>query len=269
MQLTIVLGASSEASFDIELYSTPFVEKWISELKWCVENCGIDQTETFSNFEDPTYLQDKIGKSVEIINSYLKGFIDVSSEYSREYLNYLHTRFEKISGGFGEPTRLFLLAPPKLKDAIHNLNASIHKLEQKYDGVDLWNISFNKNLYRRHKLEDSDYNNFVFDAPPGTFFLHYAELGKDYKDLYKDNLPINYQGLKNLHYYGGETALAFSSYNLFNDDKFIKWLESNNIDPYNKRLGHGKIPLGKIKNCEEVRNKLSQYRHIKDITLKD
>ena len=47
MKLTVVLGASSEASFDILLNDNSFVRKWAKELEWCLQHCDINQHEAF------------------------------------------------------------------------------------------------------------------------------------------------------------------------------------------------------------------------------
>ena len=50
MKLTVVLGASSEASFDILLNDNDFVRKWTKELQWCLDNCAINHFEAFASF---------------------------------------------------------------------------------------------------------------------------------------------------------------------------------------------------------------------------
>ena len=48
MKLVVTLGASSEASFDIHLYDTKFVSKYVNELLWCLQNCEFNQHEVFA-----------------------------------------------------------------------------------------------------------------------------------------------------------------------------------------------------------------------------
>ena len=59
MKLTVVLGASSEASFDILLNDNSFVRKWVKELEWCLQHCDINQHEAFFSLLP-------LGKVVEI-----------------------------------------------------------------------------------------------------------------------------------------------------------------------------------------------------------
>jgi hypothetical protein len=101
-----------------------------------------------------------------------------------------------------------------------------------------------------------DYQYFKLQADPGELTIHYIEIGKDFQDLYEDDLELDYAGFKNLHYYSGETTLWLKSWNYFEDPGFLKWFEKNNIDPYDKTLGHGQIPLGIVDDVEGVKNKL-------------
>lgn len=271
MQLTVVLGTSVEVSLDIILNDTPFVKKWVNELTWCLDNCDFNQQEIFYNFLSNQEIERNLLNSCVIINKYIKNFIDIKTpfiEQAQDYFNYLHLKFERLTGEFDKPTRLFAIANQELKSAIRNLNFFVHALESQ-----LWQnyfyISFNKDQYRRHKLAETDYNEFVFDIKPGTLYLHYAELGKTFFDLYKDNLPIDYSGLKNLHYYSGEASLSFSKFSFLSDAKYTNWLKTHNIDPYDKQLGHGLICLGHLKDINDAYQKIKTNRHLKKIEIKE
>lgn len=272
MKLEVVLGASQEASFSITLNDNSFVRKWAEELRWCMANCEINQTEAFATMMSLNDAEKMLIESCEIINHYLKGYIDIRSnlvQQDQEYFNYLHSIFEKISGTYENPTRLLTVAPKELKDSIRNLNFFVHRMESKsapYAGL---YISFNKDQYRRYPLADSDYEFFEFKFPAGTLFLHYAELGKEFVDLYEDHLPIGYEGFKNLHYYSGEASLTFFDYDAFGDQQYVNWLKNNGIDPYDKRLGHGKIPLGEVDHINQARKLLEQYKHIYTVKIKE
>jgi len=82
-------------------------------------------------------------------------------------------------------------------------------------------------------------------------------------------LDITYPGLKNLHYYSGESMLLFRPISPFLYPGYLDWLTNQGIDPYNKRLGHGKIPLGKLANIEDAKCKLQLYPHINKILIKE
>jgi len=272
MQLTVVLGTHSEASFTISLNNNTFVHKWVKELRWCLTNCDFDQQEAFSGLMTLEESAKILIESCVVINQYLKNFIDIREnllEQDQEYFNYLHLKFEQLSGGFGKPTRLFTVAKQKLKTAIRNLNFFVHRIEKKKTRVPTLYASFNKDQYRRQSLVDEDYENFEFTMPAGTLVVHYVELGKEFVDLYEDNLPLEYQNLHNLHYYSGEANIYFKEYDCFRDPGYVDWLKEHNIDPLNKKLGHGKLVLGKVDNPTDAYAKIQQYRHIKNIIIEE
>ena len=272
MKLTVVLGASSEASFDVHLNDNPFVRKWTEELQWCLNNCDFNQQEAFWSLIPPEESANILINACITINRYLKNFIEIRDDLynqPQDYFNYLHSKFEQLSGSFNKPTRVFTLANQELKDAIRNLNLFVHRVETKLPVTPSLYISFNKNQYRRKELEESDYDNFEFTASPGTLFVHYVELGKEFLDLYEDGLDLDYAGFKNLHYYSGESWLMLDEYHPLSNQGYFKWLVNRGIDPYNKRLGHGKIPLGTVRDVNDVKNKLTKYQHIKSITINE
>jgi hypothetical protein len=272
MKLTVVLGASQEASFDITLNDNNFTRKWVDELRWCVSHCEFNQLEAFASLIPLIDSATILKESCVTINQYLKNFIEIKDELldqPQEYFNYLHSIFEKLSGEYTNPTRLFSIAPSELKEAIRRLNFFVHRVETKENSTPQLYISFNKQQYRRMPLGQEDYEYFQFNFPKGTLYLHYVELGKEFIDLYEDNLSINYAGFKNLHYYSGEASLTFVDYNAFTNKGYLEWLQSNGIDPYNKLLGHGKIPLGTVDNLTDAENKIMKHKHIHSILIKE
>lgn len=272
MKLTVILGADQEASFDISLYDNSFTRKWVNELSWCLDNCDFNQLEAFASNISLIDAGQILTQSCITINKYLKNFIEVRNNIvnqPQDYFNYLHSKFELLSGNFGKPTRLFTVANQELKDAIRNLNFFVHRVETKKQPVPRLYVSFNKDQYRRQALEQDDYDFFEFEFLAGTLFLHYVELGKEFIDLYEDNLALDYSGFKNLHYYSGEASIMTSDYNAFKDEKFKKWLVDQGVDPYNKKLGHGKIPLGKVDNLAVAVDSIAKFKYINKILIKE
>jgi hypothetical protein len=272
MNLTVVLGTHETECFDITLYDNAFVNKWVDELKWSLEHCDFNHQEAFAGLQTLADAEQVLNDACVIINKYLKNFIEIRSDIvnqPQEYFNYLHSKFEKLSGEFGNPTRLFSLANSELKTAIRNLNFYVHRLETKLEVGRSFYISFNKDQYRRKPLAKEDYENFEFNFPAGTLYVHYVELGKDLIDLFEDNLPLNYAGAKNLHFYSGEASFMFSDYDPFSIDGYKQWLIDSGVDPLDKSLGHGRIPLGTVNNLEDAKAIISRHKHIKQILIKD
>lgn len=272
MRLTVVLGANGEASFTVSLNNNQFVEKWVKEIRWCLDNCDFEQQEAFVGLMTLEESSKMLAESCATINRYLKNFIDIRQDLlsqDQQYFNYLHSKFEQLSGEFGKPTRLFSVANKELKTAIRNLNFFVHRIEKKKAVIPYLYVSFDKNHYRRWPLDDQDYEHFEFKIPAGTLVVHYVELGKEFVDLYEDNLTLDYQNFKNLHYYSGEASLYLEDFDCFADPGYKIWLQKHNIDPYNKKLGHGKLVLGQVDNLPDAYAKINQYKFIKDIIIEE
>lgn len=271
MKLSVYLGTSGDC-FSIDLYNNPFVHKWVKELRWCLDNCEFNQQEAFASLLSLQESGAVLEQSIETINKYLKNVVEIKFpvlDQSQEYFNYLHGVFERLTGGFDAATRLWMVAPPALKQAIRNLNFFVHRVESKKTQLDELYISFNKDQYRRFALDADDYKNFTFTLAPGTLWLHYAELGKEFLDLYEDNLPIDYANLKNLHYYSGEASITLDGYDMTANVGFFDWIKSHGYDPLDKTLGHGRIPLGTVTDIEVSRTLLHKHRHLDKILIEE
>jgi hypothetical protein len=55
----------------------------------------------------------------------------------------------------------------------------------------------------------------------------------------------------------------------FEDTKFKQWIIDRNIDPYNKHLAHGKIPLGFVENIDQITAMLKQHQHIIGVEIRE
>jgi hypothetical protein len=271
MQLSVVLGSSAPGeSFSIALRDNLFVNKWINELRWSIDNCTINQQDAFSTLMSVEEASAVLVDSCATINRYLKDFVEIRTDIAnqpQEYYNYLHGVFERLTGTFDQPTKLFTIANLELKTAIRNLNFYVHRVEQQTTPLVNMYLNFDKDQYRRIPFAPEDYNFFEFAFPAGTLFLHYAELGKEYYDLYEDGLELDYTASANSHYYSGEASLAARDFDAFEDAEFKEWLVDRNIDPYNKHLAHGKIPLGFVDNIDQVTDMLRKHRHINRIEI--
>ena len=273
MQLSVVLDPSNpEGSFTISLYHNTFVHKWLAELRWCLEHCTINQQDAFADLMSIEQASAVLLDSCIVINRYIKDFVKIEPDLAnqtQDYYNYLHRVFERLTGTFDQPTRLFTIANQELRTAIRNLNFYVHRVEQKTQPLSNMYINFDKDQYRRVPFAPEDYEFFEFAFPQGTLFLHYAELGKEYFDLYQDGLELDYTASANSHYYSGEASVAARDFDAFEDPQFRQWLIDRNIDPYNKRLAHGKIPLGRIDNFDHAVNLMQQHQHIHEITINE
>lgn len=244
----------------VNLNNNSFVHKWAQLFEETLSTCDIEQNNSFSCVLSETQSQQRLLSAIQIVNKFLKKqFIEVPDTIdwdNQDWYNYLHSKFEKLSGPFGEPTKLFMLAPGEVKTAIRDINTYVHRLETRpYKPVKAWYISFDKNRYRRIPLQPDDYNLFQYHLCSGEAFIQYAELGKTYLDIFNDNLPLDYQGVKNLHYYSAEFSIWLSDQDkIIYEDDFYQWANNNGIDTSNKQLGLGFIPIGKVTDVSHARN---------------
>lgn len=243
----------------VDLYHNDFVSRWKKLFEQTVASCAINQLESFSCSLLEPQSQERLIVAITTINRFLKRkFIDLPSQIDwddQHWYNYLHSKFEQLNGTFDRPTKLLMLAPTEVKDAIRALNFYVHRLERRpYAEYNTWYISFDKSSYTRLPLEHSDYDLFCFQVQPGQAYIHYAELGKTMIDLYHDGLPVDYSGLKNLHYYSAEISVhvGTDTISLF-DDGFRQWANDNLIDINDRKLGLGAIPIGDVRNVDTAR----------------
>lgn len=278
MKLTVFLGLHGSESFDINLLDNQFVNKWIDELYWCLENCEFDHNENFVNFLSIEERKKVLLESIKEINNYLKNIVKkdfielplIIDWNNQDFYNYLHLQFEKLTNSFDSPTKLFQISPKNIKQSIRNLNFYIHNLEdnivEKNTIGKIFKISFDKQQYRRKSLDIKDYENFTHVCEKNGLYLSYVELGKDLYEIWKENLPIDYEKLKNLHHYSGECYLFFGN-TLTYEVEFYDFCKKNNIDYNDKTLGIGFIKLGTIENQDHIKNKLQNNKFLHSIKI--
>ena len=243
----------------VDLYPNNFVDRWKQLFVETANSCQVNQLESFVFNLPEDVARQRLLTAIDTINQFLKTeLIVVPLEINwddQTWYNQLHKIFEDLSGPWGKPTRLFSIAPDKVKSAVRDLNFYVHRLEVRpYKNSSSFYISFDKNCYKRYQLEHTDYEYFQHYAEPGEAFIHYAELGKTHYDLYKDGLPTDYSGLKNLHYYSAEISIWLGKQpRRFFEDSFYEWADQNNIDVSSKIIGLGIIPIGCIKDVDSAR----------------
>ena len=199
-------------------------------------------------------VRDLLVESIKNINRFLKRqFINVPTEDTwndQNFYNEVHIAFEKLTGEFDTPTRLFKIAPAHIKESIRDLNFCVHRLEHNKDKglsehLDLqWTKT--RDTTPRVKLKKNDYDLVQFTRKKNEVYLDYNELGKNFIDLWDDNLPINYSMAKNSHYVGADIKVNFIDKEEIFEKKFLDWCKTNHIDPFDNTQGLGLIAIGKI-----------------------
>ena len=243
-------------AFRIDLYDNPVSVKWkkLIESIFIGDGEDIDHIRTFFPFRNTADKRKILLDAIKSINSFLKkDFIVLPDDIDwndQKIFNTLHIAFEKLSGAFDNPTKLMKVAPMHIKEKIRDLNFCVHHLEhdERQQGITTLNIQWTKKreTSERVKLEDREYEHIQFKQNKNEAYLAYNELGKNYIDLWKDDLPITYEASKNNHYVGPDIIISLENKQNIFDDGFIDWCKNNNVDPYDKTLGIGLMPIGKV-----------------------
>jgi len=244
-------------AFRIDLYDHTVAKKWKDLIISIYKGDGedIDHTRTFFHLQTNNEIKEILIQSIKNINLFLKNeFIKLPKDIdwdSQNFYKSLHESFEKLSGDYDNPTKLIKIAPMAIKESVRNLNYCVHALEHKAYNKKIESLPLQWTKKRiktpRIKLEKNEYELIQFKQIKNEVYLAYNELGKSYIDLWKDNLPIEYNATKNNHYIGPDIELVFSNNNDIFEKKFLTWCEKNNVNPFKKSNGIGKLPIGKIK----------------------
>jgi hypothetical protein len=252
-----------QPAFRIALYDHPVAKKWRKLIQSIYVGDGndIDHYRTFFSLRGRKDLHQILVDAVENINNFMKcEYIKIPKNVEwteQEVYNELHMKFEKLSGTHDNPTKLFMIAPMHVKESIRDLNYAVHTMEHNKSTMqepeDL-NIQWTKKRERtpRLKLTKEEYELITFQKKEHEVYLAYNELGKSFNALWQDNLPADYKHGRNNHYIGADIIVSFSDKQDIFVPNFIKWCKENQIDPYEKSLGIGLLPIGKIKNYQKL-----------------
>ncbi len=254
----------------IDLDDNDLVHRWIPVFDRATKNRTIDQSACFVFNISKSQALEKLKLAIANINSFLKHAVVPTIEHSwnTEYCNLVHMAFEKLHGSFDEPTRLMLCAPDHVKQSIRDLNFYVHILEQNdYEQQNLWYINFSKDGTERLSLQEKDYDRFLDHMESGIVFMHYADLGKTYAEIYHDNLPATYQGLKNLHYLAADISIWLGDTVDYFRPGFRAWAVENSIDISNPKLGLGILPLGRLRDLDTARELIYNAKNISQLRI--
>ena len=249
-------------AFRLTLYDHSVAHKWKKLIQTIYIGDGedIDHKRTFLYLNTPDEIRQMLLQAIHGINTFVKKElirIPTKEDWGDPNLyNDLHMAFEKLSGEFDKPTRLFQVAPEVVKEHIRDLNYCVHMLE--HDGNSdrsVLQIQWSKARKNtpRIKLKDDEYDLIQFHTAKNEVYLAYNELGKDTMDLWRDNLPATYEKAKDKHYIGADILISFYKKENIFSQAFLEWCSENNINPFEKKKGIGLLPIGKISTFDTQR----------------
>ena len=217
-------------------------------------------------------------------------------------LNKLHNHFEILQGTVGNLSRYYQLADYETKYAIRQLNILCHEMEtlilsqQKQAYVPQWTRPSQITTWlhaERYSIKEEHKDLFLtngYDRQFGHVYMHWAQIGKTLFEVFRDEDAPNItdtvcDAITHLKYYSGEFNVEWAADMIYGDpntpwhtaqiDAFNHWLIENNLDPKDKNLSLGYLPLGEIDlersfgttDMFQIWDTLSNYLDIHKITI--
>ena len=217
-------------------------------------------------------------------------------------MNRLHNYFEQLQGTVEDPSAYFLAAPPHIRIAIGQLNTTCHEIENlvlsqrkaatipewvRPSQITNWDGAERYTIGDHHKLA-CQVNGF--DRKFGYVYMHWAQIGKTLYEVFRDeHAPkldaTTCEAITQLKYYSGEfdvewgKDVVMGSFHWHDEEmsNMEQWLLSNGLDPHDRELMLGYIPLGRIdlidafgtEDPQRVWPMLSRYLDIHRIEVGD
>jgi hypothetical protein len=265
---------------DYRLQQHSVVPLWIERVLSAQQQYQIDNPNRFYGFgsrsEQIADALSRINQCVDIINSHAE-IINrhLSDIYDQDTLNYLHHIFEVYHGLLDQQHHEFWQgAPVNVKQALAELNLSVHRCEDVGRGAQPRHVVTYYGLPKTEILPTDSYNLFTLDWEPGTVFLNYVEIGKTIENLAHDNdryiAPGAFQPF--MHYSADFVVRFFGQTDRQAKEKHatIKQYYHDHKDffgPWQDCYASGNIPLANIVNINNM-YEIEQRQFVKSVTFK-
>ena len=219
-------------------------------------------------------------------------------------LNKLHNHFEILQGTVENLSRYYQLAEYETKYAIRQLNILCHEIEtlilsqQKQSYVPQWTRPSQITTWlhaERYNIKEEHKDLFVtngYNRKFGHVYMHWAQIGKTLFEVFRDEGAPQLDNticdaITHLKYYSGEFDIEWAADMCYGDpktpwhtnqqDAFKEWLTKNNLDPIDKNLSLGYLPIGEVElersfgttDMFTIWDKLSTHLDIYKITVDD
>jgi hypothetical protein len=255
-----------------------FVSKWLKLLRQAVSRrLPVLDGGVFygAAMTDADKLLKAMNDSIRLINAHGRRKIKLKPRrgIDQSFLNELHDQFETLSL---LPSYSPEIAPPTVVQALIELNASIHKYEvftrpiedrfARHFGIDVCFDGQDK-----VDLEREDYPLFTPDRVYGGLYLNYATVGVPVLEAYRNRLeerPVPQTQYK------ADFTLDFSDFRFFDEwDALNDWIATRyGLDPLDKRLAIGSIPLGELVDeglsRDEIFENVHRLRRVTRVSLR-
>jgi hypothetical protein len=187
-------------------------------------------------------------------------------------LNRLHNYFEQLQGTVWNLSDYYKSADYETKYAIRQLNNICHEMEglilsqRKLRVMPEWVRPSQITTFlhaERYELKDQHRNGFIsnsYDRKFGHVYMHWTQIGKTLFEVWRDeDAPsldhTTCEAINSLKYYSGEFDVEWGNsvtyhhtywWHVREQDDFRAWLVANNLDPTDKQLSLGYLPLGEV-----------------------
>jgi len=230
-EIEIVLCNPQAPEQELSLFfcplTTPIAHRYLEAMRECAsKGFEIRTPDRFYNFpgthKNAAWIAGELNRCIGDINRHEPSAIPHRAELhmTQEFLNLLHSYFEKYRGGVLTPGAFYQGAPADVQQAIDDLNLLVHRYEDcRRNEVRVAKglrpfaqavLTFGKPM-PRYPLEDEDYLHFNRKVVFGSLYINYCELGKPIWDVFKDrDEVVGDKNIRPLRYYSADTFLNFA-----------------------------------------------------------
>lgn len=308
------LNHNDQLSYDIIPFDNILAKDWIVALKELLTNKNqLEKNFCFLGFPNSArslnYLCNELNSSISIINNFFSDYqitetyvpetVMINLDINHTLLNYLHNHFERLQGTVWNLSDYYRRADYNTKYAIRQLNNICHEMEslilslRKEQLAPEWVRPSQITTFlqcQRHELTDAHRELFSgYDRHFGYVYMHWTQIGKTLFEVFRDENAPNLdntvcEAINSLKYYSGEFDVEWGNSIYENGDffwhdaeqkNFRAWLLKNNLDPNDKKLSIGYLPIGKVSYEQsfgtadpiKIRKILGQYLDIYKIQI--
>ncbi len=262
--LDLLCRELNQAIHQINLFNSSL--KWIDAglESYIIEEYFIPDVVRFG----PEY---PIGQRFDEYNTHLIENLGLQQKHN--VLNNLHNHFELLQGTVENLSSYYQIADYETKYAIRQLNTLCHEIEtlilsqQKQAYVPQWTRPSQITTWlqaERYALTDEHRQLFLingYDRRFGKVYMHWTQIGKTLFEVFRDEDAPTLgdtvcDSITHLKYYSGEFDIEWAADIIYGDsntpwftnqiDAFNRWLVKNNLDPKDKDLSLGYLPIGEV-----------------------
>lgn len=238
------------------------------------------------SYRDHSWLKNKINECIDFINQNTSYKIaEKYKEHDQDIMNKLHHHFEVMIGQVWNEADFFREQNEKVKDIISAFNYYIHEIEMldrivaipenvRHLGTSSVFVEFID--AQKFFLPEFCFSEFVLDLHFGDIYLHYAQTGKTWIEVFLDNdQDVEVNGINPLACLSGEFDIFFGNVTFNQEQKsnLYKFVKSRGGDPTDPKSALGQLVVASLESKVEeekyhqLKHELSKHQSIREISL--